>query len=193
MKTIVIKTQAEIDALPDSFSEYTQINVESTQRIIVRKARGNSSVVAWNHSSVEAWGNSSVEAWNHSSVVARGCSTVHAQSDFVSVALFMCAVCFAHANAKIKKQSKTCTVIVPVSPKGTEGWLENNAIKATKTVIVFKRVSKDFLTQEGTHNETKWEIGSTLEHPAWNPTISECGAGKYHFCCRPSFCDEFRT
>ena len=44
-------------------------------------ARGNSSVVAWDNSSVEAWGNSSVEARVNSSVVAWGNSQISPKSD----------------------------------------------------------------------------------------------------------------
>ena len=72
MKTIVIKTQSEIDALPNSFAEYTRIEIRSTERIYVKKAWGNSSVEACENSSVEACENSSVVACENSSVVARG-------------------------------------------------------------------------------------------------------------------------
>src|SRR5581483_2393843 len=97
---ITITTQAELDALPDSFAEYTRIYIKSEERIVVRKARGNSSVVAWGNSSVVARENSSVEArgnssvvarenssvvaWENSSVVAWGCVGVHLQSDFAT-------------------------------------------------------------------------------------------------------------
>ena len=60
-------------------------------------------------------------------------------------------------------------------------------------VVLIKRVSKDWKTQEGTQNETTWIIGSTLEHPAWNPSEQECGEGKYHACAEPFFCDAFRN
>ena len=83
MKTIIIKSQKEFDALPEKFDQYTSIQIENC-RCIVNKmrenssvvARGNSSVVARGNSSVEAWGNSSVEARENSSVVARENSSV---------------------------------------------------------------------------------------------------------------------
>ncbi len=48
MKTIIVKTQAELDALPDSFSEFTVIEIRSapTDWITVRNARGSSRVEA---------------------------------------------------------------------------------------------------------------------------------------------------
>ena len=60
-------------------------------------------------------------------------------------------------------------------------------------VILYKRVSKKLKTQEGTDHETYWGIGKTLTHPAWNPTEQECGAGKFHACARPHWCDIFRS
>ena len=79
MKTIIVKTQAELDALPEKFEEYTQIQIHGgtrCDRIIVRQAYGNSSVKAYGNSSVAAWGNSSVEARDNSSVEAYGNSSV---------------------------------------------------------------------------------------------------------------------
>jgi hypothetical protein len=69
---------------------------------------------------------------------------------------------------------------------------EGIKIKNNK-VILFKRVSKNMLTRENTENETKWTIGEKIIHPDWNPTISECGKGKFHACSRPYFADEFRS
>ncbi len=253
MKTIKITTQKELDALPLSFDEYTRIDIVSTEKITVTKARGNSSVVAWGNSSVVAWGNSSVEARENSSVEARGNSSVEARgnssvvawgnssvvawenssvearensyvvarensyvvarensyvvarenssvvawgnvgvhlfSDYATVVLFMFSVCWKLAKGKITKESDNATII---TPKYTN-WFDTNGIEKTKAVTLYKRVSKDFKTQEGTPNETLWSIGSTLEHPNWNPKDDECGEGKYHACSRPFFCDEFRS
>lgn len=57
MNVIVIKTQAEIDALPDRFDTYTRIEIRSSvgERISIKKSRENSSVVAWENSSVVAY------------------------------------------------------------------------------------------------------------------------------------------
>jgi hypothetical protein len=59
--------------------------------------------------------------------------------------------------------------------------------------ILFKRVSKDYKTQEGQPYETSWKVGTTLTHPKWNPEEEECGAGKFHACAKPSWCDKFRS
>ena len=64
VKTIVIKTQAELDALPDSFEEFTVIEIRSSPDILisVKKAWESSRVVAWGSSSVVARESSRVEA-----------------------------------------------------------------------------------------------------------------------------------
>ncbi len=179
-------------------------------------ARGNSSVVAWDNSSVEAWDNSSavarhnsyvvarhnssVVAWDNSSVVARGNSSVEAWGN-VFVRLFGAikdltihgfSVVMMPFDLKFKFESeKTCLV---QKYKALEKYLDREGIKVKNgKVILFKRVSKDFLTQEGTPNETKWEIGTTVTHPAWKPESGECGPGKFHASSRPYFCDEFRN
>jgi hypothetical protein len=215
MKEIIITTQSELDALPSSFNEYTRILIYSTtSRLVVRLARENSSVearenssveacgnssvvawenssvVAWEHSSVVAWENSSVEAWENSSVEARGNSVVRVLSAYVKkVVLYGFAVAFIAStlNVKIDKKSEQCHIQVTKEL----GWFERNAVEQTPVVVLYKKVSKDFRTQENTRNETVWTIGTTLTVPKWNPD-RECGEGKFHACSRPYFCDEFR-
>lgn len=62
-----------------------------------------------------------------------------------------------------------------------------------KSIFLFKKVSRDFKTQENTINETLWKIGTTLNHPNWQPDINECGEGKYHACAYPHWTDKFRS
>ena len=174
------------------------------------EACGSSHVEAWESSHVVAWesshveargsshvvacGSSHVEAWESSHVEARGEVAVHVKSEYSTLDLFGFAVCILLvAKCKLSKKSKTCTVIIPEKPEGNAGWLESEGVETAKgNVTLFKRVSSDLKTQEGTTNETLWKIGSKLEHKNWNPGSSECGAGKFHACSRPYFCDEFR-
>ena len=154
------------------------------------KAWENSSVVAWEDSSVVAWGNSSVVAWGNSSVVAWGNSVVRIFSSYVKkIALygFAVAILSATLNVRIEKKSNYCHI----QTTKNLGWFENNGVDGTETVTLYKRVSVDFKTQEGTENETTWTVGTTLIVPNWNPH-KECGPGKFHACSRPFFCDEFR-
>jgi hypothetical protein len=89
MKTITIKTQAEWNALPDGFDEYTEIQIKSDASFWLKidKMIKNAYVVAWESSHVEAResshvearGSSHVEAWESSHVVAWGSSHVEAR------------------------------------------------------------------------------------------------------------------
>ncbi len=234
MTRIVVKTQAELDALPASFAEYTIIELRGIERIILARARENSSVVAWENSSVVAWGNSSVEArenssvvarenssvvarenssvvaWGNSSVVARGNSSVVARgnssvvawensvarlfSSAAKVELAGFAVCFHIEPGIVLKKADTATVIKPIKSTGTASWLDGEGVLVAEgSAVLYKKVSVGFLTQEGTRNETSWMVGATVEHANWTPAVEECGAGKFHACSRPYFCDEFRN
>ncbi len=233
--TIIVRSQAEWDALPKKFERYTVIEIRSPQHewITVRVLPESSSVVARESSSVVAWGSSSVEAWGSSSVVARGSSSVVARESSRVVAwgssrvvaressrveawessrvvawgqvsvhgrstespeLHGQAVCFLYDGAGVPvRRSDNATVIHIQKPSGTAGWLEAEGVLETDgLVVLYKRVSKDFLTQEGTPNQTTWVVGEVKTHPAWDPTSGECGGGKFHACSRPYFCDEFR-
>ena len=217
MKEITVHNQKQFDALPKSFKELTYIYIkDTTETIYVNFDRGSSHVIARGSSHVEARGSSHVEAresshviaWGSSHVIARESSHVIAresshveawgsvstvmQSTDAVVTLFMYAVCMVISVGKVIKKAKTATIIHPKSPKGTNGWLISQAIKPEKKVIVYKRVSKDFKTQEGTKNEFLYKIGSTVVVNPWTPKNGECGEGKLHACSRPFFCDEFR-
>ena len=201
MKEITITTQKEFDGLPDRFDEFTRIYIKAAERITVDKARGNSSVVARENSSVEARENSSVEARENSSVEARENSSVEARdrastqvfSDSSIILLFSFAVAIVAKNlkAKITKKSKTAYIH---EVEFVNDFFEREGIDIKKgKVILFKKVSNDFKTQENSKNETLWEVGSTVTHKDWKPESGECGEGKFHACSRPYFCDEFRS
>jgi hypothetical protein len=73
-------------------------------------------------------------------------------------------------------------------------FLEREMIDVKKgKVVLFKKVSEDFKTQENTRNETLWVIDSIVEHKSWTPKKEECGEGKFHACSYSFFCDEFRN
>ena len=170
-KIISVKSQIEFDALPQVFAEYTIISVASTEIIVVHKARENSRVVA------------------------RENASIYLLSADSTVTLYGFSVCFCQAGkGKVKHASKTATVIKPVAREGVAAWLEREGAQITgKSVCLYKRVSSELKTQEGTPNETVWAIGHTLTHPAWAPKQAECGPGKFHACARPYLCDEFRS
>ena len=178
---IIISTQKELDDLPSKFDKHTTIIIKNDPncgRLILRVARENSTV--------KAYGNSTVEAYDNSGV--------HLMSITANVILFAFAVCWVLSKGKVKKKNKTATIIYPTSVTDSNSWIINQGLKKDHgNVVVFKRVSFDFKTQENTHNETIWEVNKILTHPSWDPSNGECGEGKFHACSRPYFCDEFRS
>jgi hypothetical protein len=134
VKEIVITTQAELDALPTSFDEYTKVIIRSatTSRLVVRLARENSSVEAWENSSVEAWGNSSVvargnssvEAWENSSVEAWGNSSVEAWGNS-SVEAWGNSSVVARGNSSVVARENSSVVA-----------RENSSVVAWENVVV---------------------------------------------------------
>ena len=212
MKQIIIKTQEELDRITQiEKNEEVIIESELTLSAILKvfgklrlraklncswnaryiDAWGNSSVEAWGNSSVEAWENSSVDARENSSVVAWGNSSVRIFSVAVNVILHGFSVCFI--KAKLACNLTVKSKYAHIQTYKDLGWFEHNGITEEAKIILCKKVSKDYKTQENTENETLWEIGSTVEHPDYHPENGECGKGKFHACSKPYFCDEFRS
>jgi hypothetical protein len=195
MQEVIIHTQEELNAVKIDFDGIIKIlgvgvhvSLEYKYRV---EAWENSSVVAWENSSVVAWGNSSVEAWGNSSVEAWGNVCVRISSQIKALSLFGFSVLFTPFDLKFKfKKEKTCLIQKFIPQK----YLDREGINQKRGfVILYKKVSKDFYTQENSVNQTLWEIGSTVTHPDWRPEAAECGKGKFHACSRPYFCDEFRN
>ena len=184
MKEISIKTQSEFDNLPSSFEEFTYICIYG--EVSVSRNPGNAQVTARENAQVTAGGNAQV--------TAGGNVCVHNYSS-EPVLLFGLAVCFLlNSLAKAIKKSNTPTIIKGLFKDGkTENWLELEGVSILEQkVVLFKRVSSLYKTQENTPNETIWKIGETLTVPNWKPDGQECGVGKFHACSYPYFCDEFR-
>jgi hypothetical protein len=118
MREIIVHDQKQFDKLPATFKEYTRIFIQdTTERVHVTKARGNSSVVARGNSSVVAWGNSSVEARENSSVVAWGNSSVVAWGNSSVV---------ARENSSVEARENSSVV----------AW-ENSSVEARGNVCVW--------------------------------------------------------
>ena len=127
---------------------------------------------------IDGWGNSAIRLKQIS------CKII------ISIAAFCCLWKPANLNISVCKKSEQSVVIDYYNLP----YLEREGIEINgDNIILFKRVSADFKTQEGTKNETLWDIGSTVVHPKWHPGVEECGEGKFHACSKPYFCDEFRS
>ena len=203
---IIINTQEEFDKLTEVKKE-DEVIVECEVKInsifqvfgkILFKRKTDCNkwqdryIVARDNSSVEAWGNSSVVAWGNSSVEARDNSLIRLFSNLSKIVLNGFSVLFKDISikAKIKVKSKN----VKIQTIKELPFLKRDGVEVKDNkVILYKRVSKDFKTQENTKNETIWKIGETLEVNNWNPKENECGEGKFHACSKPYFCDEFRS
>ena len=151
---------------------------------------GNASALLWGNTSAVLCENASAELRGNASAVLRGNALVRVQSSAARAVLYGCSVAFIGAPlaANVEKKSTSCHVQLTLDL----GWFERNAVDKAETVVLYKKVSKDFKTQAGTGNETVWTIGTTVTVPNWN-TASECGPGKFHACSRPYFCNEFRN
>jgi len=182
MKIIIIKTQKELDILPSNFDEYTHIEIRSTERISITKARenssvlarenssvvarGNSSVVAWEKSSVVAWekssvvarGNSSVEAWEKSSVVARGNSSVEAWGNSsVELFLFACVIVLS-PQVVIKKLLDHCTAVFkgcPINIKEKSNTSHTREVPGHITVSFEEWLNRGWVYADGIYKKLK--------------------------------------
>ncbi len=180
---------------------------ESSQNHIVSRESSQNHIVSWESSQnhIESWESSQ----NH--IVSRESSQNHIVSwessqnhivsfnfsintviNFVtSIILNGFSVVMIPIDLKIKiKKSKDAKV----QRYKQEPYLVRECVEVKNgKVILYKRVSKDYKTQEGKENETEWKIGTTVTHKNWKPEAEECSAGKFHAVSRPFFADEFRN
>ena len=211
MKTRIIKDQKEFDTIQmvkadeEIIFEAEEIEINCKLEVWgilkltgkIKSSWNNQYIEAMGNSTphIEAWGNSTpyIEAWENSTphIVAMGNSTIHGINLNINATLnlFGFSVGIIPFNLKLKIKKSKQSIIQRVKP---QEWFERNGISKKEKVILYKRVSKDFKTQENMSNETSWILGSIVEHANWNPINSECGEGKFHACSRPYFCDEFR-
>ncbi len=165
LNKVIVKTQAELDAIPDDFKG--RIYIESEFKIVVSKryywrvvARENSSVVARGNSSVEAWENSSVEAWENSSVEAQGNTQV------VDRVL--------HGKIKISGNAR-----IVYMPKNINDFIDFYGIKHTKTKAIFyKAIHKvDIIYTSDYDSSFVYEIGKTISAEVDTDVSKGCGKG----------------
>jgi hypothetical protein len=74
MRTVIITTQQELDALKD-FENYTVIEIRSKEKIAIAKKINNISIRLYDNSSAELYGNSSAELYDNSSAELHGNSS----------------------------------------------------------------------------------------------------------------------
>ena len=202
MKT-TITTQAELDKLlrieaGDEVILQTRLNLNADLEVfgalsikIGLECAWDKRVEARGNASVVARGNASVEARENASVVAWGNALVRASSSTLKLNLKGYSLLSMPADLRLNFSAEATVAVQKYQP---QKFLDREGVPVSnEKVVLYKRVSVDFKTQEGTENETLWKVGETIIHPAWEPKSGECGAGKYHACSRPYFTDEFRS
>jgi len=150
LKTVIVKNQAEWDALPEKYEEYTAIHIYSDTKntIVVKRTPGNATVRAsgdatvwasenatvrvWGNATVEAWGNATVEAWENATVEAWENATVRASGN-ATVRAWGNAIIRALAAIKIEA-FHWVTVICQDCKPAIKRHGENVTIARTKTL-----------------------------------------------------------
>lgn len=163
MKTIVVKTQAELDALPDSFTEYTVIEIRSEANtcIKVTKAYGSSRVEAYGSSRVAAYGSSRVEAHDSSRVEAYDFATTQMLSSLVVLILFNYSIASVRGfkpKTKIVRKHKTTTVVETPEriERSFKEWLKMGYVHADG-------ITKKFLSKKKIGNIEVFEVEEFLD------------------------------
>ena len=219
MKSVTVTRQAEWDALTDEvllvrINSKEHINIKSTYNRIVQiygctsvnifgysrvRAFDDACINTYEHSCVEAYDRSKVIAFGHSRVITHDRSSIYV-FDYVIVYAFGFSNIHGYGHSRIHTYDHNYVHINESSylhsdPFDITSWLAFHKLvpDADSYVILYKRVSSKWLTQEGNPNETAWPPGATLEHPAWNPYQYECGAGKYYACADAGMCNQFRS
>ena len=185
--------------------------------------RGKSIVYAYHNSNVNAMDESTVFAFNISTVIAHNSSTIYANdySRVKSNGIYVTIIAYddsfvqtynhksinMHHNTivcdyttightSIKLHGNSIMQTYKIAFADLAQWIKyNNAtLIGQDYILLYKKVSNDYKTQENTTNETSWLPGTTVEMPMyqWNPAHRECGAGKFHACAYPIACNHYR-
>lgn len=113
LEEITVKSQAELDDIPDNYAGRIYIEFGTVQNRAVVSKRYKRPVVARGNSSVEAWENSSVEARENSSVVARGNSSVVAWGNSSVVARNNVQIVDRQINCRIEITGNARIIYMP--------------------------------------------------------------------------------
>lgn len=168
LKEITVKTQEELDAIPDDFKG--QIYIESNSVIHINKkyhwyvvtlgnsnvkALGNSNVKALGHSHIEALGNSHIEAWENSSIKAKKNSVIEAWENSHVKALENSSV-VAKGNSYVMALGHSS--IEALGYSHIEAWenshikaWENSSVVAWENSIVEARGNSNIEARDNSH------------------------------------------
>jgi hypothetical protein len=202
MRTIIVTTQTEWDALPEKFGEPTEVRIQSdpnvwltikkcpgssrveawgSSRVVARGssrvvARGSSRVVAREWSRVEAWGSSRVEARESSSVKSYANSVVLVFATTVAVVAwhFVTVIC-QDCRPTIKRHGTHVTIVRTKTMKHTPQSFADIYADGKRTLTLFKSVHPETRCDYYT-GKIKYE--GVVTCPDFDPDPSrQCGGG----------------
>ena len=200
---VVVHNQEEWDALPKEFDKWTDIAVVgklskiSATPVFAKVHIRDGAFVDHVYGSAQiryVYGSAQIsDVYGSAQIQASDTVTVHVTGPDAVITLAGFAIAFLHKKAKVILKSATAQKVVVKWPTNLQSWLDYEGVKqSARSAVIYKRVSKDFKTQERTSNETLWQPGTVVTHPAWSPRREECGEGKLHACSSAIACSEFR-
>jgi len=188
MKTIIIKTQKELDKLLDGYDEYTEIHIKSSADIwlTIQKTpenskivlRGSSHAVLRGSSHAVLWGSSHAVLWGSSHAVLSQNTSAKIQDKTVVIEKlqhYATAICIEQ-KCTIKQKDDTANVIVcPRVLHDIKSFTEIYKENVTgKTMILYKSVQDNYT--DFYSGKIKYE--GIVEAPDWNPDPAiQCGGG----------------
>jgi hypothetical protein len=140
-------------------------------------AYDNSTVTAHGNSTVAACGNSTVRAYDNSTVRAYDNSTVAAYDNSVTIEAFMlCVIIMIGCICKIKKESKTATIIKnKVAEYEKTDFIDIYGTDENGYLTLYKSVNPDTLCD---FYSGKIRYEGTVKPGKWNPDPNvQCGDG----------------
>ena len=153
------------------------------------KIYSSSPVYVYDNASIDMHSDSIAKLFNNSNVTIYNiCACIEAYHN---------AIVYNPFNSEKYKLFGNSIEIKPNLVLDFTKWCEYNApVKFIDSdhIILYKKISSDYKTQEYSPNETSWLPGTVVEIPIeeWNPAHRECGPGKFHACATPMMCDKFR-
>ncbi len=182
MKTIIVKTQKELDELPKSFDEYTEIHIRSAEQawLSIKYSPDNATIILWESSHAILRESSHAELRESSHAILRGNSSTKIHDSSVTIDALLeqsIAICI-NKKCIVKKKDKTAQVIVcPQVLYNTTSFADiykNNLVDG-KYIILYKSVNPDTLCDFYT-GKIKYE--GVVTCPDWNPDKNiQCGNG----------------
>jgi hypothetical protein len=170
VSTVVVKTQAELDAaLANSDVDWIEIRSKAGVWLTVR-ASDSATVIASDSATVTAYGFATVRAYDSATVRAYDSATVRATPKVA-----------VHLHSGYAKVSGGVLIDHTASLDDPLAWAAYHGVEVDGEGIatLYKAVRDNWLSSWG----TSYEPGSTPEAPDWRDT-SECGSG-LHFSPSP--------